>query len=148
MKTDLRKILSVSGEPGLFTYLSQGKAGIIAESLLTGKRTSFGMKSRVTSLSDISIYTDEEELPLREVFLQLKEYLVGEAAPDGKDQKALVAFFDAAFPSYDRDRFYPSHMKKVVQWYNLLREKASLDFEDPDAEEQQEADQPEEVSEQ
>ncbi len=138
MKTDLRKILSVSGEPGLFNYLSQGKVGIIAESLLTGKRTSFGMKARMTSLSDISIYTDETELPLREVFLKLKAYLGEEAAPDGKDQKALVAFFDAAFPEYDRDRFYPSHMKKVVQWYNLLKEKATLDFVDPDAEEETE----------
>ena len=137
MKTDLRKILSVSGEPGLFAYLSQGKAGIIAESLLTGKRTSFGMKARVTSLSDISIYTTEEELPLQEVFLKLKAYLNDAAAPDGKDQKALVAFCDAAFPDYDRDRFYPSHMKKVVAWYNLLREKASLDFLDPEAEEEE-----------
>lgn len=132
MKTDLQKILSVSGEPGLFTYLSQGKAGIIAESLVTGKRTAFGLKARVTSLSDISIYTEQEELPLREVLLKLKEHLGDAPAPDGKDQKALVAFFDEAFPEYDRDRFYPSHMKKVVQWYNILREKTGFDFETPE----------------
>lgn len=129
MKTDLQKILSVSGEPGLFLFLSQAKNGVIAESLATKKRTSFGMNAKITSLSDISIYTDSEEISLKDVLLKMKEKLGEEAAPTPKsDEKIIVALFEEVLPEYDRDRFYISHMKKVVGWYNILKESASLDF--------------------
>lgn len=98
------------------------------------------MTAKVTALSDIAIYTDEEELPLREVFLAMKAKLGEEKAPDHKaDSKVLVKFFEEALPTYDRDRFYVSHMKKVVQWYNILKEYASLDFVAPEAEEENES---------
>lgn len=130
MATDLQKILSVSGEQGLFMYLSQAKSGVVAEALATKKRTVFGMTAKVTALSDIAIYTDEEELPLREVFNAMKAKLGEDKAPDAKsDSKVLVKFFEEAIPNYDRDRFYVSHMKKVVEWYNCLKNYASLDFE-------------------
>ena len=129
MKTDLKKILSISGEKGLFLHLAQGKSGIIVESLDSKARKSFGITSKITSLADISIYTDEEDVSLREVFEKMAQELNGEAAPNQKsDPKVLKAFFDKALPTYDRDRFYTSHMKKVVEWYNILREFASLDF--------------------
>ena len=130
MKTDLTKILTISGQSGLFMYLSQSRNGVIVESLADKKRSCFGMKSKVTTLEDISIYTEEGEVKLREVFLKMKDVLGEEDAPSAKSQDGeLSAFFSKALPDYDRDRFHVSHMKKVVTWYNTLKEHASLEFE-------------------
>ena len=135
MKTDLTRILSISGQSGLFHYVSQARNGVVVESLADGKRSSFGMTSKMTSLADISIYTDDEEVKLQQVFTNLKEVLGEEDAPSGKSSpETLKALFEKALPAYDRDRFYVSHMKKVVEWYNVLKNYASLDFTDPDAE--------------
>lgn len=133
-KTDLKKIVSVSGEHGLFRYLAHGKAGMIVESLESGRRTTLGTHSRVSALGDISIFTQSEELPLKEVFRKMADVLSGGEAPSPKsDAKVIYALFDKAVPDYDGDRFYLSHMKKVLEWYNCLRQFASLDFEDDDA---------------
>ena len=132
MKTDLSKILSVSGQSGLFIYISHARNGVIAESLVDKKRSAFGMSSKITSLADISIYTDEEEVKLQDVFVNLHEVLGEADAPASADD--LKALFEQALPSYDRDRFYVSHMKKVVDWYNCLKNYASLDFVDLDEE--------------
>ena len=92
MKTDLRKVLSVSGEQGLFMYLSQANAGAIVESIVTKKRTCFGMSARITSLADISIYTDTDEVKLQDVFEKMHANLGDSDAPAGKsDQKVLKA---------------------------------------------------------
>ena len=104
MKTDLARILSVSGQHGLFNYIAQARNGAIVEALSDKRRTCFDMKSRITTLADISIYTSEGEMKLQEVFQKLHEA--------------------------DSDRFYVSHMKKVVDWYNELKNFASLDFEE------------------
>ena len=135
MKTDLSKILSVAGQHGLFAYVAQARNGAVVESLADKKRTVFDARSRITTLSDISIYTEEGEMKLREVFLKMKEALGGQPAPGSKapaDEIRLV--FDKAVPTYDADRFYLSHMKKVVDWYNELQQFASLDFTDPEEE--------------
>ena len=133
MKTNLQKILSVSGQSGLFLYISQASGGVIVESLVTKKRGIFGMNTRLTSLSDISIYTTEEEVPLHKILLKMHENLLENAAPDSKSNpEILKKFFAEVLPDYDRDKFYLSHMKKVVDWYNLLKEYASLDFELPE----------------
>ncbi len=134
-KTDLRKILSVSGEHGLFLYVAQAKAGLIAESLETKRRTTFGAHARVSSLSDISIYTETDEMPLKEVFTKMKEHLADAAAPSSKSaSKDIEKFFGEVVPDYDADRFYVSHMKKVLDWYNCLKDFASLDFVNEDEE--------------
>jgi len=131
MKTDLTKILAISGQSGLFLYISQARSGAIVESLADKKRSSFGMSSKITSLAVISIYTDEEEVKLQQVFLNMKEVLGEDDAPSAKSSpEELKAFFGKALPTYDRDRFYVSHMKKVVEWYNCLKKYASLDFEE------------------
>jgi len=132
-KTDLKKILSVSGEPGLFRFIAQANAGVIAESLATGKRNMYGINSRITTLSEISIYTNNEEVSLMNVFENISG-VVGEGfAPEPKSSpEVLKAFFEKVLPDYDRDRFYVSHMKKVVDWYNQLKKYASLDFEKPE----------------
>ena len=136
MKTDLSKILSVSGQSGLFMYVSHARNGVIAESLADKKRSAFGMSSKITSLADISIYTDEEEVKLQQVFLNMKEVLGDADAPSAKSSaEELKALFEKALPTYDRDRFYVSHMKKVVEWYNALKNFASLDFVNPEEEE-------------
>ena len=129
MKTDLSKILAVSGQSGLFLYISQARNGAIVEALADKKRTSVSMNSKITSLADISIYTDDEEVKLQQVFLNMKDVLGDADAPSAKSNpEDLKALFEKALPAYDRDRFYVSHMKKVVEWYNALKNYATLDF--------------------
>lgn len=129
MKTDLARILTVSGQKGLYLYVAQARNGVIAESLQDKKRTVFDAKSRITTLADIAIYTHTDELKLSEVFLALQKVLGEEHAPSAKSSdEDLKALFEKAIPDYDADRFYVSHMKKVVEWYNELLDHASLDF--------------------
>lgn len=130
MATDLKKVLSISGQQGLFRYLSHANQGAIVESFLTKKRFATGLSAKITALSDISIFTETGEIKLQDLFENMKAKLGEAAAPSGKsDAKELKAFFEEVLPDYDKDRFYVSHMKKVVEWYNYLREYASLDFE-------------------
>ena len=131
MKTDLARILSVSGQHGLFNYIAQARNGAIVEALSDKRRTCFDMKSRITTLADISIYTSEGEMKLQEVFQKLHDALGEADAPTSKaSADKLKALFLKAIPNYDVDRFYVSHMKKVVDWYNELKNFASLDFEE------------------
>ena len=131
MKTDLARILSVSGQHGLFNYIAQARNGAIVEALSDKRRTCFDMKSRITTLADISIYTSDGEMKLQEVFQKLHDTLGEADAPTSKaSADELKALFLKAIPNYDVDRFYVSHMKKVVDWYNELKNFASLDFEE------------------
>ncbi len=135
MKTDLSKILAVSGQSGLYLYIAQTRSGAVVESLADKKRSSVSVTSKITSMADISIYTDDEEVKLQQVFENMKEVLGDADAPSAKSKpEELKALFEKALPAYDRDRFYVSHMKKVVEWYNALKNYASLDFVDLDAE--------------
>ena len=130
MKTDLSKILAVSGQHGLYRYLAQARGGIIAESLSDGKRTVFDVRNRITTLADISIFTDEGEMKLSDVFLALQKALDGKEGPSAKAADAeLKSLFAKAVPTYDADRFYVSHMRKIAEWYNELLKYASFDFE-------------------
>ncbi|MCQ2172992.1 MAG: DUF5606 domain-containing protein [Bacteroidales bacterium] len=129
MKTDLARILSVSGQHGLFEYVAQARNGAIAESLETRKRTVFTGSSRVNTLNDIAIYTSEGELKLDSVFTAIKNALGEAEAPSPKAaEKELVDLFKKAVPNYDEDRFYVSHMRKVIDWYAQIAKYASLDF--------------------
>ena len=135
MKTDLSKVLAISGQSGLYNYVSHSRTGVIVESLADKKRSNVSASGKVTSLADISIYTDEEEVKLQQVFLNMKEVLGDADAPTSKAKpEELKALFEKALPTYDRDRFYVSHMKKVVDWYNALKSHASLDFVEPESE--------------
>ena len=129
MKTDLAKTLSVRGQRGLFSYIAQSRSGAIAESLRDHKRTNFTANSGITTLADTSIYTLEGEMKLKDVFLKLQSVLGDADAPSSKaSPDEIKALFEKAIPDYDADRFYVSHMKKVVDWYNELKNFASLDF--------------------
>ena len=135
MKTDLSKILSISGQHGLFRYLAQARNGAIVESLVDKKRTVVDPKNRITTLADISIYSTEGEIKLQDVFLKMKDALGDSSAPSAKASAGeLKELFKKAVPDYDEDRFYVSHMKKVVEWYNEIKENASLDFTNPEEE--------------
>ena len=128
MKTDLTKILSVSGKSGLFLYLAQARSGVIAESLSDKKRIMLDLKSRITTLADISIFAASGEVKLKDVFLSLGKIYNGKLGPEKPSDAELKAIFQKAVPDYDQDRFYVSHMKKVHDWYNQLAKYASLDF--------------------
>ena len=128
MKTDLTKILSVSGKSGLFQYVAQARSGVIAEALSDKKRTMLDLKSRITTLADISIFAASGEIKLKEVLLSLGKIYDGKPGPEKPSDAELKAVFQKAVPDYDQDRFYLSHMKKVHDWYNQLARYASLDF--------------------
>lgn len=129
MQTDLTKILAVSGQHGLFEYVAQARNGVIAESLSDRRRTVLGATSRISTLADISIYTSEGEMKLADVFLAVNKALDGADAPSSKaPEKVVVALFEKAVPDYDADRFYVSHMRKILDWYSQIVKYASLDF--------------------
>ena len=135
MKTDLTRVLAVSGQSGLYLYVSSTRSGAVVEALADKKRSAVSATSKITSLADISIYTDDEEIKLQDVFLNMKEVLGDADAPSAKSKpEELKALFEKALPAYDRERFYVSHMKKVVEWYNALKNYASLDFVNPEDE--------------
>ena len=129
MKTDLAKTLSIRGQHGLFNYIAQSRTGAIVEAFEDKKRYNFSANAGITTLEDISIYTAEGEVKLKEVFAKMHEVLGEKDAPGAKaDPKELKAFFEKALPNYDQDRFYVSHMKKVTEWYNALKNYASLEL--------------------
>ena len=118
----LKTILSVSGKPGLYRLLSQGKNNLIVESLQTGQRIPIHPKDRVVSLGDISMFTDAEDVALSEVLTRVHQRQAGALFADDllKDGEALRSTFAEVLPSYDRDRVYTSDIKKLFTWYNML----------------------------
>jgi len=130
----LEKILSIAGKPGLYKLVTQTRTGFVAESLLDGKKITVSIRSNVSVLSEIAIYTLDEELPLREVFLkiQVKEKGGKTSIPHKSEKIKLEEYFFEVLPNYDEDRVYASDIKKVIQWYNLLHEKGLTDFSEED----------------
>ncbi|NND63731.1 MAG: DUF5606 domain-containing protein [Flavobacteriaceae bacterium] len=125
----LEKILSISGKPGLYELKTQTRTGLLAESLLDGKKITVSARQNVSLLSEIAIYTLTEEVPLHKVFSKISEKENGGEAishKSGKDE--LEEYFFNVLPDYDEDRVYPSDIKKVLQWYNLLNRKGFTDF--------------------
>lgn len=131
MKTELEKILSVSGKPGIYKLLAGGKSTVVVESLVDGKRMPVHPTQKVSSLSDISIFTVEDDMPLKDVLIKAKEAFANGPAPDGKsDSKILHEAMLKVLPNYDRERVYTSDIKKLFQWYNILQAKDMLEFAD------------------
>lgn len=126
----LDKILAIGGKPGLFRLVTQTRAGFVAESLLDGKKITVGLRSNVSVLSEIAIYTLEKEVPLHEVFQSIKsKENGGRTSVNHKDEKIkLEEYFFEVLPDYDEDRVYPSDIKKVIQWYNILHDNGINDF--------------------
>jgi hypothetical protein len=118
---DLKEIMSVSGQSGLFRFVSQGRNGIIVESFTDKKRNFVSASQKVNSLADIAVFTDNEEVPLKDVFKKIHELEPGIPAPDAKSSPDILKkFMEKVLPNYDRDRVYISDIKKMVTWYNAL----------------------------
>lgn len=126
----LKEILSITGKPGLYKLVSQGKNMLIVESLVDGKRIPAYARDKAVSLGDIAIFTDTEEIPLGEVLEKVKAKENGaKASIDPKsDNDALRKYMEEVLPEFDRDRVYPSDIKKLIIWYNMLVDKGMTEF--------------------
>jgi len=123
---DLTGIISIAGKPGLYKVVAQGKNNVIVESLEDSKRLPAHANNRISALEDISIYTYDEDTPLKSVFTSIYKKEAGKATLSHKeDQAKLNAYLTEVLPNYDKERVYASDIKKVFQWYNLLH-KANL----------------------
>lgn len=135
----LKTIMSISGKPGLFQLVSHGKNVLIIESLVDKKRMPAYAKDKVISLGDIAIYTETAEVPLHSVLTNLKEKENGGKASikPGASPDELRSYLSEILPDFDRDRVYPSDIKKLISWYNILIGAGITNF-DPKEQEQTE----------
>lgn len=125
----LSEILSISGKSGLFVLVSRSKSGVIVESISDKKRFPAFATDRISSLEEISMFTYEKDVPLKEVFKSIFDKEKGGKSIDPKsDSKILKEYMEIILPEFDRDRVYVSDMKKLISWYNLLQENDMLDF--------------------
>ncbi|MBR1890029.1 MAG: DUF5606 domain-containing protein [Alloprevotella sp.] len=125
-------ILAITGRPGLYRLVSRGRGNLIIESLdETKKRSAVGQRDRVTSLNDVTMYTDDEDVTLMQVFKNLYDALEGKIAdinPKKASESELIGYMEKALPNYDRERVHFSDMRKLVQWYNILVSEGKIDF--------------------
>ena len=131
---NLEKILAISGKPGLYVLRVQTRTGFVAESLLDGKKITVNLKSNVSLLSEISIYTYEGEKPLAEIMQKIADKEnKGQAISHKEENAVLLAYFKEILPDYDEERVYPSDVKKILNWYNMLQAKGLVNDETPAA---------------
>ena len=125
-------LLINSPKPGLYELKLQTRSGFVAESLMDGKKITVGMRSNVSLLSEISMYTYSEEKPLADIMraIAVKEN-EGQAISHKEDNAALIAYFASVVPDYDQERVYASDIKKVINWYNILQAKGLVSKEEP-----------------
>ena len=118
----LKKILSVSGKPRLFKLISTGKNINVVESLSDGKKIPVYMSEKMVALSDVSIYTEENDIPLNEVLKKIKEKENGNRVTltSKSSNKEFFDYFAEILPNYDREKVYVSDIKKLINWYNTL----------------------------
>ncbi len=129
----LKDIMAISGQSGLFKFVSQGRNGIIVESIVDGKRTHVSASAKVSALSDISIFTNEGEESLSKVLESIKQKESSAQAISHKSSNdELRKYFAQILPNFDEERVYVSDIKKVLNWYNQLQSINMLDFADED----------------
>ena len=127
-----KTILAISGKPGLYELVSRGKGTLIVENLIDHKRMPAFASDRVTSLGDIAMYTDDEDKPLGEILIALRDLEGGKPASINYKKASgdeLFEYFAKFLPTFDRDRVHPSDVKKLIQWYNILIE-AGVNFDE------------------
>lgn len=133
---ELKDILAISGLPGLYKFVAQSQRGVIVESLLDGRRMNASASAKVSSLSEISMFTEGEDIPLAAVFTKIYAHTDGKEAIDAKSDPArLKEYFAAVLPEYDRERVHVSDMKKCFAWYNALIVAGFTEFPLPETEE-------------
>ncbi len=124
---DLKGIIAITGQPGLYKIVAQSKNGIIVEGLADKKRTNVYASTKVSTLSDISMFTTSDDKPIEEIMLAVFEKENGGPALDNKaDDKAVESYFGQIMPDYDKDRVYVSNMRKLFSWYNILQSTGNL----------------------
>lgn len=121
---ELREVLSIAGKPGLHKLVKQTHNGMIVESLDSGKRFPVFAQDQISSLEEISIFTETEDMPLREVLQKMAEKHENQKAPNPKktSSEELKDYFRDVVPEYDEDQVYVSHIKKIISWYNALQQ--------------------------
>lgn len=133
---DLSKILAIAGKPGLYKMLAQTKNGLVVEGIPEGKKFTAFSHERISTLEEISIYTEGEDMPLKEVLKAIYDKVDGKEALSHKSSnEELKTFFGEAVPDYDKENVYVSDIKKVINWYNSLYKLNLLDFTDEEKEE-------------
>ena len=127
---DLIKIVSISGKPGLYVVKSQAVGRLIVESVLDGKCSPAFARERMSSLEEISIFSTDDDRPLKEVFMMIHDKMGDKVDFDFKkaSNEELREKFALVMPDYDEEAVYPSDMKKVFAWYQMLNDKGLLDF--------------------
>ena len=129
---ELKDILAISGQPGLYKYVAQSMRGVIVESLLDGKRMNASATSRVSALTEISMFTEGENIALADVFTNIWNYTEGKEAISHKESaERIQEEFAKVLPEYDRDRVHVSDMKKCFSWYNILVKAGFTEFKLP-----------------
>ncbi len=130
---ELKEILAVAGYPGLYKFVAQSTRGVIVESLADGKRMNVPSNARVSSMTDISVFTDSEDRPLADIFTAFYKHTEGKPTVGHKEAPATVeAAFAEVVPDYDPDRVHFSDMRKIVQWYNALVSAGMTEFKLPE----------------
>ncbi|MGM0530351.1 MAG: DUF5606 domain-containing protein [Bacteroidota bacterium] len=135
----LKDILAISGYSGLYKYLKKSRNGIIVENLETQKRMNADPTARINSLEDISIYTENGDMELKEVFKAIHEHEEGGKSLNPKKAKGseLKQYLAEVIPEYDEERVYTSDIKKILTWYNTLQALDMLNFEESDEQEEE-----------
>lgn len=133
---DLSKIISISGRPGLNRLIAHTKSGAIVESMLDKKRFPAFGTDRISSLEEISLYSEDEDIPLKDVFKAIYNKESGGKSINPKSSgEELKRYLEEVVPNYDKERVYVSDIKKVISWYNLLHDQNILDFTEEEKEE-------------
>lgn len=131
-----KTILSISGKSGLYVMVSRGRSTIIVETLdEQKKRFAVGVHDKITSLNDVSMYTDGDDTPLLTVFNNIKTMQDGKPVdldPKKAGKEQLEDFMAKALPDYDRDRVYQNDIRKLITWYNILVTNGITDFDLPE----------------
>ncbi|MBR2368056.1 MAG: DUF5606 domain-containing protein [Alistipes sp.] len=135
---ELKDILAISGQPGLYKFVAQSMRGVIVESLIDGKRMNAAVTSRVSALTEISMFTEGEDIALADVFTNIWNYTGGKEAVSHKDSaEKIQEEFAKVLPEYDRDRVHLSDMKKCFAWYNILVKAGFTEFKLPKMEDEE-----------
>ena len=130
---ELKEILAISGQPGLYKYVAQSTRGVIVESLADGRRLNAPASSKVSALTEISMYTEGDDIPLAEVFTRIYAHTGGKEAISHKESpEKLWAAFGEVIPEFDRDRVHASDIKKCFSWFNTLVAAGFTEFRLPD----------------
>ena len=125
---DLSKIIAVSGRPGLYKINTQTRAGVVATSLIDGKRITANASVQISILGEIQVYCIGKETPLLDVFVKILAFESGNPSSISPKSSSveLEAYFFKILDNYDEERVYPNDIKKILQWYNLLLSKKMI----------------------